>query len=290
MSNVNKNLTETQEFKDLATNPTVAAIRALNQSLIGHKDTTTSSTEPDEKIEIKAIKLPKEELLLFNTPLSQTDLIQTSELQNDILNIFQEIFADVFSVKFVFDTRKGFYFKVSFRYMTDDQLKAKKEDSGDNLVRAITSSIDPEDAATKNSVAANILMLVQHQQYSNADASKYAKFTREAKEILTDMLYTGINNPKKKWINGENFVIDTQTGTGFAGGRTFTNIIGSVFLNAEKVISVISSTYDDANKYEYNIIPISNNITNTDSLIKIEKVNKSRKNSMRNKYGIQFSK
>lgn len=271
--------------------PELAAIRALNQSLIGHHNfKEDGDEEPEEKLELKGIKIPKDELVLFKAPMAQTDMIQTSELQNDVLNIFQEIFADVFSVKFMYDTQRGFLFVVSFRYMTDDQFKTRTDDAGHKLLRCIVSSITPEDAAAKNSVAANIMMLVQHQQISNYDASKYAKITKEAKEMLTDMLFFSTNNKKKKWVKGENFTLDTQTGTAFGGGRSFTNIIGSVFLDAEKVISVISSEYSEANKYEYNIIPVSNNITCTDSLIKIEKVNKARKNSIRNKYGVQFSK
>ena len=107
--------------------------------------------------------------------------------------------------------------------------------------------------------------------------------------MLTEILFFGPNNKKKKWINGENFTLGTQVGSGFNGVK-YTNIIGNVFLDAEKVISMISSKYEDASKYEYNIIPLANNITNTDGLIKIEKVNKARKNSIRNKYGVQFSK
>ena len=270
--------------------PELATIRALNQSLIGNHNFKGVDDEPEEKLELKAIKIPEDELLLFRAPMSQVDMIQTSELQNGVLGIFQEIFADVFSVKFMYDTQRGFLFVVSFRYMTDEQYKSKVDEAGHALIRCIISSIAPEDAAAKNSVAANIMMLVQHQQINNYDASKYAKITKEAKEMLTDMLFFSINNKKKKWVKGENFTLDTQTGTGFAGGRSFTNIIGNVFLDAEKVLSVISSKYEDASKYEYNIIPVSNNITNTDSLIKIEKVNKARKNSIRNKYGVQFSK
>lgn len=270
--------------------PELATIRALNQNLIGNHNFKGVDDEPEEKLELKAIKIPEDELLLFRAPMSQVDMIQTSELQNGVLGIFQEIFADVFSVKFMYDTQRGFLFVVSFRYMTDEQYKSKVDEAGHALIRCIISSIAPEDAAAKNSVAANIMMLVQHQQINNYDASKYAKITKEAKEMLTDMLFFSINNKKKKWVKGENFTLDTQTGTGFAGGRSFTNIIGNVFLDAEKVLSVISSKYEDASKYEYNIIPVSNNITNTDSLIKIEKVNKARKNSIRNKYGVQFSK
>lgn len=270
--------------------PELATIRALNQSLIGNHNFKGVDDEPEEKLELKAIKIPEDELLLFRAPMSQVDMIQTSELQNGVLGIFQEIFADVFSVKFMYDTQRGFLFVVSFRYMTDEQYKSKVDEAGHPLIRCIISSIAPEDAAAKNSVAANIMMLVQHQQINNYDASKYAKITKEAKEMLTDMLFFSINNKKKKWVKGENFTLDTQTGTGFAGGRSFTNIIGNVFLDAEKVLSVISSKYEDASKYEYNIIPVSNNITNTDSLFKIEKVNKARKNSIRNKYGVQFSK
>lgn len=268
--------------------PELAAVRALNERLIGNHNYGIDN-EPAEELEIKAIKIPEDELLLFRAPMSQVDMIQISELQNGVHSILQEIFADVFSVQFLYDTKRGFLFVVSFRYMTDDQYKSKTDEAGHPLIRCITSSISPEDAVSKNSVAANIMMLVQHQQINNYDASKYAKITKEAKEMLTEILFFGPNNKKKKWINGENFTLGTQVGSGFNGVK-YTNIIGNVFLDAEKVISMISSKYEDASKYEYNIIPLANNITNTDGLIKIEKVNKARKNSIRNKYGVQFTK
>lgn len=273
--------------------PELAAIMALNQSIIGnHNFNEPNGDEEIEKLELKKINLPAEDLMLFNkAPYSQLEMIQTSELQNNVLGVFRDIFADVFNVKFITDSQRGYLFIVSFRYMTDDQFKSKLDESDDtNLIRCITSSVNPEDAATKNSVAANLMMLVQQQQISSYDASKYAKITKEAKELLTDLLFFSPNNKKKKWVKGENYLLDTQTGTGFAGGRTFTNIIGSVFLDAEKVLSIMCGTAEDAGKYEYNIIPVANNITNTDSILKIEKINKARKNQIRNRYGVQFNK
>lgn len=280
-------------IKNNVTTPELEAIRNLNALMESgnHNFGALAGDEEPEKLELKQIKIPKEDLLLFQAPMSQTDMVQTSELQNGLLDIFQQIFADVFSVKFTYDTQRGFIFTVAFRYLTDEQYKMKNEDSEGGLIRCISSSIEPDEAAAKNSIAANFMMMVQQQQVNSYDASKYAKISKEAKELLTDLLFFSPNNNKKKrWVNGENYTLANQTGTGFGGGRTFTNIIGTVFLDAEKVLALISQTSDEANKFEYSIVPVSNNITNTDSLVEIKKTSKQRKNQIRNKYGVQFSK
>lgn len=270
--------------------PELAAALAMNEAIIGHhnfQDVIGDDTE-DEKLELKQISLPKEDLILFSkVPYSQTDMIQVSELQNQVFGLFKDIFYDVFNVKFTFDTQRGYLFIVSFRYMTDEQINAL--DSDDKLIRAITSSVNPEDAETKNSVAANLMMMVKQQTISSYDASKYAKITKEAKELLTNLLFFSQNNKKHKWVKGENYTLTTQTGAGFAGGRTFTNIVASVFLDAEKVLNSTCAIPEDNGKFEYAIVPKANNITNTDSLLKIEKINKQRKNQIRNKYGVQFN-
>ena len=69
--------------------PELATIRALNQSLIGNHNFKGVDDEPEEKLELKAIKIPEDELLLFRAPMSQVDMVQTSELQNGVLGIFQ---------------------------------------------------------------------------------------------------------------------------------------------------------------------------------------------------------
>ena len=269
----------------------LAALDALEKSMIGNHNFNIEGDDEPEELKLKSLNLDKEDLILFNDPpMIQADYIQSSELNNKLLTIFSEIFADVFSVRFTYDQQRGFIFMVSFRYLTEDLFKSKNKDSEGNLIRCITSSIDPDDVVKKNSIAANIMLMVQHQQINSYDASKYAKITKDAKELLTDLLFFSQNNKKKRWVNGENYTLSTQTGTGFNGGRTFTNIVSTIFLDAEKVLSVVCGTESDKNKYEYNIIPTSNSITGTDSLIKIEKVNKTKKNKTRNKYGIQFSK
>lgn len=275
--------------------PELASILALNQSLIGNHnfDVTGAADEEPEELRELDITVDEEDMILFNkSPFSQTDLIQTSELQNSVLAVFKEVFADIFSVKFVYDQNRGFVFMLNFRYMTDDQFNTANEDSDDkSLVRCITSSINPDDVNNKNSVAANLMMLVQQQQISSYDATKYAKITKDAKELLTKLLWTSSNNgKKKKWVKGENYTLSTQTGTGFNGGRTFTNIVATVWLDSEKVLSIFCGSDDEAGKYSYNIIPMSNNITRTDSIIKIEKINNTRKKQISNKYGVQFTK
>lgn len=272
--------------------PELEAIRALNQSIIGNHNYNVNGDEEPEKLDLKSIELSKEDLILFNEPpMIQAEYIQSSELNNKVFAILEEIFADIFSVKFTYDTQRGFIMMASFRYLTDDQFKNKNDESeSGKLIRCITSSVEPDDVAAKNSIAANIMLMVQHQQINSYDASKYAKITKDAKELLTDLLFFSQNNKKKKWVKGENYTLSTQTGTGFNGGKTFTNIISTIFLDAEKVLNCICSVASDHGKYEFNIIPVSNNITGTDSLIKIEKVNKAKKNKIRNKYGAQFSK
>ena len=53
---------------------------------------------------------------------------------------------------------------------------------------------------------------------------------------------------------------------------------------------MLCGTKEEAGKYDYNIIPIRNNAVNTDSLIRIEKVNKAKKNKIKNKFGIEFQR
>lgn len=266
------------------------AVRQLNQSIIGHHNFNTLNADDDEVKDKKKINLDREDLLIFNeSPMIQAGYIQTSELNAKILSVLQEIFADVFLAKAVYDTKRGFVTIVSFRYIDDDQFKQKKTESS-NVVRCITSSMEPDDIVAKNSIAANILNMVQHQQINNYDASKYAKITKDAKSYLTDLLWCGQDNPKRKWIKNANYELNTQSGTGFNGTRTFTNIIGTVFLDTERVLAMLCGTKEDAGKYDYNIIPIRNNAVNTDSLIRIEKVNKAKKNKIKNKFGIEFQR
>lgn len=262
----------------------LADILALNNSIIGNHQ--TESGTPDEEVEslnVQDIMLDEEDRTLFcksRPSAGEYDYKQTTELQNEVLNVLKEVFGDIFAVNFSYDTNRGYVFTANFKY-TPDEL------ADDTLVKAVTSSINPEDAANKNSIAANILMLSHQQQMSSYDASKYAKLTKECKESLYNLLWFSQNNKKKKWIKGENYILSTTQNRSF-NGMTFTNIVATVYLDAEKVIAMMSG--DQTGKYQYNIIPISNNITGTDSLLKIEKVNISRKKQLSSKYGIQFTR
>lgn len=283
MSNFNNNQ---KKYANVADCSELAAIKALNESLIGnHNYNLGEADEETEKLNLKELSIPAEDIILKES-YSEDFLIEQSELENSVFGVFSEIFADIFSVKLMFTLEKGYYFMCSFRYMTEEQFKQKQADCQDTMVRCINSSVEP-DAATKTSVAANIMMLVQHQTTNAYDATKYAKVTKEAKELLTNLLYFSKQNQKKKWIKGENYLITNQTGSSF-DGRTYSNIIGSVYLDAKKVIAMLGSPAGESKKYEYNIIPITSNVTNTNAMIKIEKINTKTKNYIRNKYGVMF--
>lgn len=262
--------------------PQLKAIREFKENMIGNHN-FSDTADVEEVLELKNINLPKEDLVLFNNSESYSvlDMIQVSELQNHVIGVFRDIFYDVFNVKFMkMGQYNKYIFVISFKYTPE------VNEDGEKKIRCITSSINPDDKAG-NSIANNLMMLTDQQQTSSSDASKYAKITKEAKELLTDLLIFGPNNKKRKWVKNENYTLDAKMGTAF-NGVPYNNIIGSVFLDANKVLEIVCGTKDEKGKYDYNIIPAASNITNTDSIIKIEKVNKKRKNQIANKYGISF--
>lgn len=290
MANFNNNISNGG-----AVDADLAQVRAMAQSLIGNNDSYNFGDDKtdNEEIKLRDFSLSEDELLLFKGThqgdfFSISDLIQISELQNGVLSIFSSVFADVFNVKLIYDNQRGWVFITSFRFMTEEQFKSAQDDSADKLSRAISSSVSPEEVNT-NSVAQTLMLIIQKQQISSSDASKYAKFTKAAKEIFTSLLYCSNNNKKKKWVLGENYLLDTQTGSSY-NGRTYTNIVGTVYLDAEKVLSVIGSTNDEKNNWDFKIDPVTTNIIGTDALVKIEKINKRKKKNLSNKYGIQFSR
>lgn len=272
----------------------LAQVRAMAQSLIGNNDSYNwgqETNDEDKDIEIQQFSLDEDELILFKGTQSGdfysiSDLIQSSELQNSILSIFTSVFADCFNVKLVYDSNRGYVFITSFRFMTDDQFNKCKEDSTTELKRAINSSVAPDEINT-SSVAQTLMLIVQKQQMTSTDASKYAKFSKDAKSLFTNLLWFSQNNKKKKWVLGENYILDTQQGTSY-NGRTYTNIIGTLYLDAEKVLSVIGCTAKEAPNWDFRIEFLNSNALNTDALLKIDKINKKKKRLLSNKYGIQF--
>lgn len=280
MSNFNANLAiDSQE--DL-----LAKMKAINDSLIHNHSIQVEGDKEDDDTDYKDIAVTDEDAILTE-PYSIVYFKEQSELQNAVFGILNQIFADIFSVRLTMDlSRGGFVFVCSFKYMTEQQFKDKLSNSETSLVRCITSTVDPEEIVSKNSIATNLINMVQLQNMNAYDATKYAKITKSAKELLTKLLYFSQDNPKHKWVNGNNYIITTQTGTSWSN-VTFTNIIGDVYLDAKAVIAMLAGK-DKKNKYEYNLVPAAFNATGSNSVIKIEQINVANKRRISSQLGAVF--
>lgn len=280
MSNFNANLAiDSQE--DL-----LAKMKAINDSLIHNHSIQVEGDKEDDDTDYKDIAVTDEDAILTE-PYSIVYFKEQSELQNAVFGILNQIFADIFSVRLTMDlSRGGFVFVCSFKYMTEQQFKDKLSNSETGLVRCITSTVDPEEIVSKNSIATNLINMVQLQNMNAYDATKYAKITKSAKELLTKLLYFSQDNPKHKWVNGNNYIITTQTGTSWSN-VTFTNIIGDVYLDAKAVIAMLAGK-DKKNKYEYNLVPAAFNATGSNSVIKIEQINVANKRRISSQLGAVF--
>lgn len=264
----------------------LAKMKAINDSLIHNHSIQVEGDKEDDDTDYKDIAVTDEDAILTE-PYSIVYFKEQSELQNAVFGILNQIFADIFSVRLTMDlSRGGFVFVCSFKYMTEQQFKDKLSNSESSLVRCITSTVDPEEIVSKNSIATNLINMVQLQNMNAYDATKYAKITKSAKELLTKLLYFSQDNPKHKWVNGNNYIITTQTGTSWSN-VTFTNIIGDVYLDAKAVIAMLAGK-DKKNKYEYNLVPAAFNATGSNSVIKIEQINVANKRRISSQLGAVF--
>lgn len=264
----------------------LAKMKAINDSLIHNHSIQVEGDKEDDDTDYKDIAVTDEDAILTE-PYSIVYFKEQSELQNAVFGILNQIFADIFSVRLTMDlSRGGFVFVCSFKYMTEQQFKDKLSNSETSLVRCITSTVDPEEIVSKNSIATNLINMVQLQNMNAYDATKYAKITKSAKELLTKLLYFSQDNPKHKWVNGNNYIITTQTGTSWSN-VTFTNIIGDVYLDAKAVIAMLAGK-DKKNKYEYNLVPAAFNATGSNSVIKIEQINVANKRRISSQLGAVF--
>lgn len=264
----------------------LAKMKAINDSLIHNHSIQVEGDKEDDDTDYKDIAVTDEDAILTE-PYSIVYFKEQSELQNAVFGILNQIFADIFSVRLTMDlSRGGFVFVCSFKYMTEQQFKDKLSNSETGLVRCITSTVDPEEIVAKNSIATNLINMVQLQNMNAYDATKYAKITKSAKELLTKLLYFSQDNPKHKWVNGNNYIITTQTGTSWSN-VTFTNIIGDVYLDAKAVIAMLAGK-DKKNKYEYNLVPAAFNATGSNSVIKIEQINVANKRRISSQLGAVF--
>ena len=265
----------------------LAKMKAINDSLIHNHSIQVEGDKEDDDTDYKDIAVTDEDAILTE-PYSIVYFKEQSELQNAVFGILNQIFADIFSVRLTMDlSRGGFVFVCSFKYMTEQQFKEKLSNSETNLVRCITSTVDPEEIVSKNSIATNLINMVQLQNMNAYDATKYAKITKSAKELLTKLLYFSQDNPKHKWVNGNNYIITTQTGTSSWGNVTFTNIIADIYLDAKAVVAMLAGK-EKKNKYEYNIVPAAFNATGSNSVIKIEQINVANKRHISSQLGAVF--
>lgn len=286
MSNFNANANHERLAID-SQEDLLAKMKAINESLIHNHSIQVEGDKEDDDTDYKDIAVTDEDAILTD-PYSIVYFKEQSELQNAVFGILNQIFADIFSVRLTMDlSRGGFVFVCSFKYMTEQQFKDKLSNSENGLVRCITSTVDPEEIVSKNSIATNLINMVQLQNMNAYDATKYAKITKSAKELLTKLLYFSQDNPKHKWVNGNNYIITTQTGTSSWGNVTFTNIIGDVYLDAKAVVAMLAGK-DKKNKYEYNLVPAAFNATGSNSVIKIEQINVANKRRISSQLGAVF--
>lgn len=298
MSNF-ENADVTTAVKELNNNPSVIAAKKLTESLITHhgkqvpKNSTESNSEK-EKIETTLIELDDEDIIFKDEDVyAKVFLMEKTELEYIVLNTLKNIFADIYGVTLNMTTINGkikYLFKTMFRYIPDNVYKNDDELKNSNKVRCISSTIEEEDEISKSSYAMKILNLYQQQQQQSYDASRYAKITKRAKEILIPLLFDDMYSDPKKKLNSSNSCIRTECGNGIMGMQSYTNIVAEITLDAPKVLSMLAgtNTKPKSSKFRYVLSPITNNIINTNTMYRIEKINRAAENRIRNKYGAMF--
>lgn len=275
-------------------NSMAAMLDQLNESMIrgGSAYIAGGDPDPDEALTVHDIQLEEDELLLFGGApdgvYHMSELIEKSELNNALLSILQKLFADVYAAQLEYSNRYNkWMFVVNFRYLTDDQFKAIQDENIDKLLKAVSSTFDPQ-ANKTGGVAETLMSLVSNQNMSSSDVSKYASITKGAKEYLVNFLYYAPTNKKKKWVRGENYDIQHVVQTSYNGQR-YSNIVASVYLDAERVLSMLCATADDRDKFKFTLSPSSTKINNMDGLFDVHRYSKARRRKLSSKYGIQFS-
>jgi len=248
--------------------------------------------DPDENLEVHDIQLEEDELLLFSGApdgvYCMVELIEKSELNNGLLSIAQKLFADVYAAQLEYINRYNkWMFVLNFRYLTDDQFRAIQDENSDKLIKAVNSTFDPQDNKTGR-IAETLMSLVGNQNMSASDVGKYASITKAAKEYLVGFLYYAPTNKKKKWVRGENYDIQHVIQTSYNGQR-YSNIVATVYLDAEKVLAMLCATAENRDKYKFTLSPSSTKINNMDGLFEIHRYSKARRRKLSAKYGIQFS-
>lgn len=274
--------------------PQVAAAKALTASMIRGNSNYVGTVDPDpeEKLVLKDIRLQKDELMLFKNADESSyycaDLAEKTQMNNTLLSIMQRLFADVFSAQLEYSSKHNkWLFVLSFRFLTADQFKAVNDESEHELLQAVSSTFDPS-TNTTGSIGENLIALNNNQNMTASDATKYARITKEAKELLTNFVFFPQTNSKKRWVRYENYDIHYFSQPSY-NGQVYSNIVANVYLDAEKVLGMLCCVAEDRDKYKFTLAPTANKVTNMDSLFDIKRINKARRRKLSAKYGIQFS-
>ena len=265
------------------------------KSLIGNNDMYADIvSEEKEKYEIKEIVLEDDELFLFKGITKDLDyykvsaLTQISEINRQVFKFLSGLFADVISVNLELNpAKKGWVFVTSFKFLTPDQFKEIKKECDEEVYRAVSSTIDPDNRPT--SLAQSMLQVYGNQSMSSSDISKYASITKEAKELLTNIAWFDPRNNKRRWVKDETYTIKQNSQTAY-NGRSYNNIIATIYLDSEKVLDLLCTSASEKGSYEYSLCPSSTNITGTDCIMQVDRINKRVKKQLSLKYGIEFSK
>lgn len=288
MSNQNNNNTTINSSS-------AAAIRSIRESMIrgnsNYIGEVSGNADPDMEIKPKLINLHKDELLFFSdvpdTAYCCVELKEKSEINNAFLQILQKLFADVISAQLEYSNKfNRWIFVTSFRFITNEQFEAIEANSDDELYRAVNSTFDPTQKQT-SSIAENLLSMQSVQNMPASDATRYASISKEAKELLYNFVYFG-NTKNKKWIRDENYEIKHVTNTSYNGSR-YNNIIANIYLDAEKVLSLLGAVAEDKKKYLFTLNPISSKMNNMDNLFEVKRYSLLKRRKYSAKYGIQFS-
>ena len=273
----------------------VKNLRNLKKSMIrggeAYIESSLGEADKDEEFKVHDIQLEEDELILFNHApdciYHMSDFKERSKINNALLGIMQKLFVDCYAAHLEYSTKYNkWMFVTEFRFLTEDQFKAAKDDNPEKIYRAVTSTFDP--ASNPSGVAETFMSLVNNQNMSNSDACKYASITKEAKAYLTTLLYYSPGNKKKKWIRGENYDIRNSRQVGY-NGMQYNNIIAYIYLDAEKVLSTLCCTAENRNKYIFALSTKSKKINNMDELMEIHRYSKARRRKLSAESGVSFS-
>ena len=257
-----------------------------------YSDAINGDPDPDQVLKVHELDLDADELFRFgDCPDCGYEIIEVaeeSELNNYVFNLFKAIFGDIVAADLRYDANyHKWLVALTFKFLTDEQFKAVQDDSTNTLVRTVSSTFDPSSQKT-GGVAETLLNLVSTQNMSASDISKYASISKEAKEYLVSYMFFSQTNKKKKWINGENYNIVLQTARSY-NGVSYSNILATIFLDAEKFMKFICATSADRAKYNFAFEAISSKTNSQDILLYFHRYSVAKKRKLASKYGINFS-